>query len=247
MATNVKRERKTNAFRKFGGIAALGQAATYVVAMVLFLGILVPAGYGSDSAGPIETMTFLAENQTSVYVVNVLVYVASSLFVVVLSLALYELLKADAPVAMGTATAFGLIWAGVLVASGMVAAVGLSTAVDLAAQDPAEAASVWLAVGTVQDGLGGGTEIVGGIWVLLASWAALRAGTFRRALNYLGVVVGVAGVLSVLPPLAGLVDLFGLGAIVWFAWLGIALVRGGRNTLDERRTRESADSERPSA
>lgn len=211
--------------QKIGGLAALSQAATYLAAIVLFLGILVPAGYGSESAGPIGNVAFLVENQTAVYVVNVLVYVLSSFFVVVLALALYERLKTDSPTLMQIATVFGLIWAAVLIASGMIASVGSSTVVDLYGQDPAQAASVWVAIEAVRDGLGGGTEIVGGIWILLASWAALRARVLPRVLNYLGVAIGAAGVLSVVPMLAGLVNLFGLGGIVWFAWLGIHLLR----------------------
>ena len=42
-------------------------------------------------------------------------------------------------------------------------------------------------------------EIVDGLWILLATWAALLAGRLPRALNYLGVAVGVAvGVAGVL-------------------------------------------------
>ena len=148
-------------------------------------------------------MAFFVDNQTAVYVVNVLVYVTSSILVVILALALYEQLKIDSPVLMGIATVFGLIWAGVLVASGMIASIGLSTVVDLYGQDPAQAASVWLAIEAVRDGLGGGPEIVGGIWILLASWTALRAGKLSSRLNYLGMVVGVAGILSVVPALGG--------------------------------------------
>ena len=36
-------------------------------------------------------------------------------------------------------------------------------------------------------------EILGGLWILLISWAALRTGGLPRTLNYLGVVIGVAG------------------------------------------------------
>ena len=61
------------------------------------------------------------------------------------------------------------------------------------------------------DGLGGGNEIVGGLWVLLVSWAALRAGGLPRALNYLGLVIGVAGILTVVPALGELGAIFGLG------------------------------------
>ena len=62
---------------------------------------------------------------------------------------------------------------------------------------------------SVVDGLGGtGGEILGGLLVLLVSWAALRAGAFPRALNYLGAVIGVAGILSTVPALYGVLGPF---------------------------------------
>lgn len=74
-------------------------------------------------------------------------------------------------------------------------------------------------------GLGGGNEIAGGLWVLLIGWAALRVGGVPRALNYLGVVIGVLGLLTVVPALEVLGAVFGLGLIVWFVWLGIVMLR----------------------
>ncbi|MGB7095408.1 MAG: hypothetical protein WBD62_12270, partial [Anaerolineales bacterium] len=66
----------------------------------------------------------------------------------------------------------------------------------------------------------------GGIWILLLSWAALRAGELPRILNYLGVAVGVAGIISVVPALAEIfIYIFALGQIVWFIWLGIVMLR----------------------
>src|SRR5215211_3119554 len=73
----------------------------------------------------------------------------------------------------------------------------------------------------VPEALVGRVEVVGGIWILLVTWAALLAGRHPRALNYFGVVVGVAGVLTVVPALEVLRVGFGLGATVWVVWLGL--------------------------
>ena len=61
--------------------------------------------------------------------------------------------------------------------------------------------------------------------MLLISWVALRAGIFPRALNYLGVAIGGAGILSALPGLGEVGMIFGLLQIVWFIWLGIVMLR----------------------
>jgi hypothetical protein len=58
---------------------------------------------------------------------------------------------------------------------------------------------------------------------------ALLAGRLLRTLNYLGVAVGVAGVLTVVPALEVLGIGFRLGEIVWGVWLGIVMFRGSRS------------------
>jgi drug/metabolite transporter superfamily protein YnfA len=81
----------------------------------------------------------------------------------------------------------------------------------------------------VPEALVGRVEVVGGIWILLVTWAALLAGRHPRRLNYLGVVVGVAGVLTVVPALEVLGIGFRLGEIVWIVWLGIVWFRGSES------------------
>jgi hypothetical protein len=101
--------------------------------------------------------------------------------------------------------------------------VGLEAVAKLHSQDVAQAVAAWAVIGAIQDGLGGGVEIVGGLWVLLISAASFHA--LPRLLGYLGVVVGVAGILTVAPPLGELGAVFGLGQIVWFSWIGVVMLR----------------------
>jgi hypothetical protein len=86
----------------------------------------------------------------------------------------------------------------------------------------------------VPEALVGRVEVVGGIWILLVTWGALLAGRLPRALNYLGVVVGMAGVLTVVPALGVLGIGFRLGEIAWIVWLGIVWVRGSRSAVARR-------------
>jgi hypothetical protein len=91
----------------------------------------------------------------------------------------------------------------------------LGAVVDLYGKDPAQAASIWLALDSVETELGGGETFAGSLWVLLVRWAALRAGGLPRALNYFGVVIGVAGILTTVVPALEVVGIvFGLGFIV---------------------------------
>ncbi len=95
-------------------------------------------------------------------------------------------------------------------------------------------AMVWLANSSVLEGLVGRVEIVGGLWVLLVTWGALLARRLPRALNYLGVVIGVAGILTVVPALEVVGIGFRLGEIVWGVWLGIVMFRGSRSVVARR-------------
>jgi hypothetical protein len=214
--------------QKMGGIAALYAGAAYVFAMVGYLFVLDIRGV----VDPVQKVAFLVDNQAFLYILNLFVYVVWGVFMVVLALALYERLKAGSPAFVQTATAIGIIWACVVIAAGMVNNVGMETVVDLYATDQAQAATVWLAIKSVVDGLGGtGGETLGGTWILLVSWAALRAGELPRALNYLGAVIGVAGILSTVPALYGVLGpLFGVVQIVWFIWLGIIMLRSSPST-----------------
>ena len=206
--------------QKMGGIAALYAGLAYVVGM---MGFIIIVGWPDD---PVEQVAVLVDHQVVQHILYLIVYQAWAIFLVVLTLALYERFKADSPAMMQTVTAIGMIWAGVVVASGMIFNIGMDNVVDLYDTDPAQATTVWLAIDSVFGGLGGSNEVVGALWTLLVSWAALRSGALPRALNYLGVAVGVAGLISIVPAIAMLtIFIFAFGGIVWFIWLGIVMLR----------------------
>jgi hypothetical protein len=172
-------------------------------------------------------VALLVEMQMVTFSTNLVIYAFFGVFLIVLSLALYDRLKSGAPATMQVATAIGIIWAGSLIASGMVANAGIAPVVALYAKDPAQAAFTWQAMETVANGLGNGNgEILGGLWALLVSLAALRVGGLPKGLNVLGLLVGVAGIVSIVPGLTDLmIGVFGLSQIIWFVWLGIVLLR----------------------
>lgn len=219
-----------NSLQKMGGLAALYEAVAYVSAIVFFIFVV---DYPS-AVDPAQKVALLVDHPVSMYWMTLFAYVVFGAVLVVLALALYERLKTGSPAMAQTAAVFGIIWAGLLIASGMVHNVGLGAVVELYGQDPAQAAMVWLTIDSVSLGLGGEVEIVGGLWILLVSWAALRAGELPRALNYLGLVIGLVGILSAVPGLTMLNGVFGLSQIVWFVWLGIVMLRGGTRAVVQK-------------
>lgn len=222
-----------NNLQKMGGIAALIEAATYLVGIVIAFTILAP----SWELNPEQYVAFLVDNQTFMHLWHLLIYIVNGVFLIVLVLALNEWLKSNSPALAQVATAVGLIWAGLVIASGLLIINDLGVLADLYSQDPTQAATVWLALSAVENGLGGAVELPGGLWLLLVSWAALRGGELPKALNYLGVLVGVAGVVTAVPTLGELGAVFGLGSIAWFLWLGIVLLRSDAKTTTEQSSR----------
>ncbi|HSF79692.1 MAG TPA: DUF4386 family protein [Anaerolineales bacterium] len=209
-------------FQKISGLAAFYLAAAYLVGIVLFLVVL---DYPSIT-DPAQKVALLVEKQMVIFVTNLLMYVFFGVFLVVLSLALYDRLKSGAAALVQVATVIGVIWAGSLVASGMIANAGIAPVVALYAEDPSQAALTWLGIETVANGIGNGNgEILGGLWTILVCWAALRTGGLPKGLNFLGLLVGVVGIISLFPGLTDLTGLFGIGQLIWYVWLGIILLR----------------------
>jgi hypothetical protein len=209
--------------QKIGGIAALYSSAALLFAMVGYLLIVGTL----DVTDPVEKVAQLVDNQAFLYILNLIAYVLWGIAMVPLTLALYERLKAGSPAIMQIATAIGLIWACIVIASGQVSNMGMDIVVDLYSKDPTQAVTAWIAIDSVANGLGSaGGEILGGTWVLLVSWAALRGGGLSRALNYFGMLVGAAGLFSSIPVIGVLgTVIFGLGKMLWFLWLGIIMLR----------------------
>jgi hypothetical protein len=211
--------------QKIGGFAALYLAAAYVIGIILFLVVL---DYPSI-VDPAQKVALVVERQMVFYATNLLLYVLFGFFLAVMALALYERLKHASAGLIRSATVVGLMWATVLIASGMIANAGLSPVADLYVQDPVQASATWLTIETVTQGLGGGSgEILGGVFTLLVSIAALQVNGLPKGLNYLGIGVGIIGIVSTVPGLHDLGAVFGITQIVWFVGLGLVLLRSGQ-------------------
>ena len=226
--SSLLKEIEMKNLQKTGGIAALYLAAAYLVGIVLFLFVL---DY-PNITDPLQKVNLLVEKQAIMYATNLILYVIFGFFLIVLLLALYERLKTGAQTIMRLAAVIGIIWAGSLIASGMVSNAGIAPTVALYGSDPAQAALTWQGIEIVASGLGNGNgEILGGVMTLLVSWAALRTGGFSKILNYLGLVVGVVGIVSTIPGLNDLTGVFGMSQIIWFVWLAIILLRPVSNEM----------------
>lgn len=141
--------------QRIGGVSALLQAVVLVVIILIFFIALAPTGYGTADVDPAQFVAFLADNQTTMFLWS-LTSLALGGLTVVLALALYHRLQAGSPGLVQTATVFGLIAAALFLADGAARFTDLGNLVDLYGKDPAQAASVWVALDSAEEGLGNG-------------------------------------------------------------------------------------------
>lgn len=206
---------------KAGAYAALAQALLYVIAFAV-MAAFQPADAASWTAAQKLSYTLAHGNLAQFWA---LLYYASGIALIVLTAGLHEQLHKQAPVLMPITTPFGYIWGGFLMASGMVSQIGFATVARLHAESADQGLVIWTTIRVVQDAFGGGVELLGGVWVLLLSVVLFGNAERARALAALGVIVGLAGVLTVIPTLDIMKAVFGLSQIVWFIWTGVWLLR----------------------
>lgn len=215
----------TKTFQNLGGICSISLGLIYMIAFIVYGGILE---YPKAGATDIERLQFLSDNYIMLSTINLISYVLFGILLAVLVVSIHQKIKDDLPNLSILASIFGIIWVGLVIASGMITNIGLTSVIEIGTEAPQKAISIWKSVSIVSEGLGGGNEIVGGIWVLLLSIATFKYSFFSKLLNLLGLFVAIAGILTILP-LDIFKEIFGVSQIFWFIWIGIAMLRKPNN------------------
>ena len=211
----------TKTLQKLGGFCSISLGLIYIIAFIVYGGILE---YPKVNATEIDRLNFLSDNLAILSTINLISYVLFGILLAVLVVSIHQRIKDQLPNLSILASVFGIIWVGLVIASGMIANIGLNSVVEIGIEEPQKAISIWTSIGIVSEGLGGGNEIVGAIWVLLLSIAAFKQSFFSKLLIFLGLFVAFAGILTILP-YDLFKEIFGISQIVWFVWIGIALIR----------------------
>ncbi len=207
-----------NSLQKIAGISAIFEALIYILAFVYFGAFWAYPSEGTAS----EKMIYLADNQFAFSMIYFLMYAVFGIFLAIIVVALFERLKPTNDPFVKVGSVFGLVWVVLVIASGMLANIGLSHAISLMELSTDKAFDMWRIISVLVESLGGGNELVGGLWVLLLSIAALKAREFSKGLNYLGLLVGISGIATVYPDEV-FTEIFGISQIIWFVWLGISM------------------------
>ncbi len=206
-----------------GAIGGLIAAATFIFGIALFVTSL--SDYTEGDATVAESVDFLVSHQTTLFAWYFVIFLVFGVAIIPLARSLRERLVDVNPELADIGAVFAYIWAGLMFATGMTSNIGIAAVADLNETDPAAAEGLWSAIDAVTDGLGGGNELVGGMWILLVSLAAWSTKRLPQGLNVLGIISASAGLITLVPGLSDAGMIFGLGSIAWFAWIGIVLLR----------------------
>jgi len=215
-----------NSSQKAAGIGAVLQGIFFVIVLVIIFTVL--PGFGlqgpSDFADPAKVLPFVA-NQPLVAFWLFPGDILFAVFLILTVVGLYDRLHGQSPTLLRLATAAGLVATALILANGTIGASILQLARGYP-QNRAAAETAFLTLSLVSSngvGLVSGGIFAYGWWAALVSWVALGAGTFPKALNYVGMLFGVAGIGAIfIPPLGFLGPVVG---IVWCIWLGVVLLR----------------------
>ena len=210
---------------RLGAIAAFILAATYVIGFGMFVGLIDSSGYD----GPAGRVAFVVDHEAALTIAMIILYIVAGLALVALVTAMHRRASETVTRILPFVSSVGLIWAGIVIASGMIGLAGIAAVTDMALEHPDHAASAWTSIAVIQDALGGGNELLGGVWMASVSWLSLRAGQMNTVLASIGIALGAVGIASIVPAAGDLVDIFGLGQIVWFIGLGVILLKDTRS------------------
>ena len=211
-----------------GAVSAFLAVASYLVALVL--DFVVPA---APTSGGAATLEYIAAHRL-VYVVEQVLWLAPSVLLMILFLALCVAIKyLDRTVAAIAAVLSIASWALTLVypatGGGAPALVYLSDQYVAASTDAQRAVFATAAEGFIaQNAIPTAVGVLETIGILLVSLVMLK-GIFRRGVVYLGILTGAVGIVSEgLKPVLGIGYIaYGLLLFVWLIVIGWELYRLG--------------------
>ncbi|MDN3637371.1 hypothetical protein QWY82_00995 [Simiduia curdlanivorans] len=216
--------------QKWGGVAAIVEAFTYIFGFVLFFGVLDSSGYET----PEHYLEFVLLNRDTFFVGYLIIGVLFSFSLIVLVQSTYHRFWRAAPELMKFTAVVGYLWVCIVLASSLIFLASLEALAKYHALNPEQALVINRSIYIIVDALGGGIELVGAVWVLAISYVGLKSKIYSPLLHSWGLLVGTAGVLTLFSGLSFLSSnpffeattaIFGLGQILWFLIFGIAMLK----------------------
>ena len=238
------------AMYRLGGYSALVLGVAYIAIVAVYATVGAPPREG-------EAWLVYAAGKTTAWWAIVGLSVLTDFLFLPIAFALYLALRDIDRNAMLLATAFvsSFVFLDLAVTwTNITALVSLADQYAAATTDAERAAAVGAAnhaSAVLSSTLGGVYSIVTlALGILLIGWVMLRS-TFGRTVAYVGIVIGILGIVSVAGPLllGGLSLAIVIASVlttVWVLIVGYRLVRLGRSGALDRLPPDAADSLRPS-
>ncbi len=198
-------------FKKFAVVSAVYGGFSYIAGMFVYLVLL-----GDDGATTAaEQVAFVNQNAFLMHITTLHIYILFSVGIITIAVYGYLKLKSIQPVLALLSLISGVIWSTLLVASGFISMAFTSALMSGVATD--SLVTAWSAVKIIGDALGGGNELIGGVFTGLLSLALFKAHLSTMCTSGLGLIVFVGGFISALPYLADVgIGIFVISQILWF-------------------------------
>ncbi|MDO6720943.1 hypothetical protein Q4575_16130 [Psychrosphaera sp. 1_MG-2023] len=192
-------------------LAALLCALCYIVG-IIYIAVIAPNF--ADSI--MSQFQHLVNYPSSMMVWYAILYVVFGLSLLMLNhSARYVLPREKANALWSFSFMLGDIWSGFVLATGfiMISTIGFF-------QHHGELQGsfqvIWQTVYILVQSIGGGIELLGGMWMMAISMICRQNQLINKLTLYIGIMIGLAGVLTIFPALEQLTLVFGLGQILWF-------------------------------
>ena len=203
-------------FKKFAVISAVYGGLSYIGGIFVYL-VLIGDNSGAAVA---EQVAIMGQNAFLIHITTLHIYVLFSAGIIAIAAYTYRKLQSEQPALALLSLIAGVIWATLLIASGFISMAFTNALMSGGVTDSLIAA--WPAIDIVSDALGGGNELLGGVFTGLLSFALYKARLGTMLTYGLGLIVCVGGLISTLPYLADVgIGIFVMSQIPWFfslAW-----------------------------
>lgn len=207
--------------KPLAGVAFIGMALCYITLFAIYGAVLsTPADVSTA-----EKIAYLIENKGLFNFTYILGYVLFSCLLCFCVYVIGGLYQQVSQPAMAMATLFGYFWVVVLLCTGMIGISSSELIASLSTANPAAAEAIYYARILLIESLGGGIEFIGGVWMFVLGAVSWRHGLLSKALSAFTLVKAAIGILTLFCADSILRDLFGITGIIWFLWIGIAMIK----------------------